>query len=98
MITALTLNPCIDHTINVAGFKYGGTNKVLKTFKDVAGKGIDSNIVIMQMGRCRWPFGCERTGKNGNRVQKYSRRRRASYKYKNIRRRDNRNERVQCVG
>ncbi len=51
MITALTLNPCIDHTINVAGFKYGGTNKVLKTFKDVAGKGIDSNIVIMQMGR-----------------------------------------------
>ena len=36
MITALTLNPCIDHTINVAGFKYCGKNKVLKTFKDVA--------------------------------------------------------------
>lgn len=50
MITTLTLNPCIDHTINIVGFKYGGSNRVKQTFRDVSGKGVNVSIVVHQLG------------------------------------------------
>lgn len=49
MITTLTLNPCIDKTINVNGFKYGGLNRVVSTRADVSGKGINVSIAVHQL-------------------------------------------------
>lgn len=50
MITTVTLNPCIDRTIEIEKFLYGGTNKVLSTRNDISGKGINVNIVLQHLG------------------------------------------------
>ncbi|MCR4431356.1 MAG: 1-phosphofructokinase family hexose kinase [Tepidanaerobacteraceae bacterium] len=50
MITTLTLNPCIDKTVVIGGFKYGGLNRVIDTRTDASGKGINVSIVISQLG------------------------------------------------
>ncbi len=41
MVVTVTLNPCIDRTVWIAGFEYGGTNRVRKTRQDVCGKGVN---------------------------------------------------------
>ncbi|TCL71635.1 fructose-1-phosphate kinase [Hydrogenispora ethanolica] len=50
MITTLTLNPCIDRTITIKGFQYGGLNRVLHTRSDFSGKGINVSIAVHQLG------------------------------------------------
>ena len=45
MVITVTLNPCVDRTIEVEKFQYGGTNKVLMTRNDISGKGINVNLV-----------------------------------------------------
>lgn len=50
MITTLTLNPCIDHTIEVEGIEIGGTNRIKKVTKNAAGKGINVSIALSQLG------------------------------------------------
>jgi 1-phosphofructokinase len=50
LITTLTLNPCIDRTITIAGFKYGGLNRVVHTRSDFSGKGINVSIAVHQLG------------------------------------------------
>ena len=50
MITTLTLNPCIDRTITIEKFLYGGTNKVTDVRSDVSGKGINVSIVLKNLG------------------------------------------------
>ncbi len=50
MITTLTLNPCIDRTITINGFKYGGLNRVIHTRSDLSGKGINVSIAVHQLG------------------------------------------------
>lgn len=50
MITTLTLNPCIDHTIKVQGLSIGGTNLVKKVKKEVGGKGINVSTALVQLG------------------------------------------------
>lgn len=50
MITTLTLNPCIDKTITVDGFNYGGLNRVVGTRNDPSGKGINVSIAVHQLG------------------------------------------------
>lgn len=50
MITTLTLNPCIDKTITVDGFKYGELNRVVGTRADISGKGINVSIAVHQLG------------------------------------------------
>jgi 1-phosphofructokinase len=50
LITTLTLNPCIDRTITIAGFKYGGLNRVVHTRSDFSGKGINVSIAVRQLG------------------------------------------------
>lgn len=50
MVTTLTLNPCIDKTIDINNFTYGGTNKVLSIRTDVSGKGVNVSIVLHQLG------------------------------------------------
>lgn len=50
MVTTVTLNPCIDRTVEIEKFVYGGTNKVVETRNDVSGKGINVNIVLQHLG------------------------------------------------
>ncbi len=45
-ILTVTLNPCIDKTITVDGFNYGGLNRVLDTREDAGGKGINVAKVL----------------------------------------------------
>ena len=49
-IVTVTLNPCVDVTITIEEFLYGGTNNVLKTKKDISGKGINTSIVLKNLG------------------------------------------------
>lgn len=50
MITTLTLNPCIDRTVTISGFAYGGTNHVDHFRCDVSGKGINVSIALNNLG------------------------------------------------
>lgn len=50
MITTLTLNPCIDRTVTIDGFAYGGTNHVENFRCDVSGKGINVSIALNNIG------------------------------------------------
>ena len=50
MITTLTLNPCIDHTIEINGLEIGGTNRIQKVKKEVGGKGINVCTALVQQG------------------------------------------------
>ncbi len=45
-ILTVTFNPCIDKTITVEGFNYGGLNRVLNVREDVGGKGINVAKVL----------------------------------------------------
>ena len=51
MVTTLTLNPCVDRTITINGFRYGGTNKITNVRSDISGKGINVSIALHQLGR-----------------------------------------------
>ena len=50
MIITLTLNPCIDHTIEVDGLETGGTNRIKKVKKEIGGKGINVSTALIQLG------------------------------------------------
>jgi len=50
LILTVSLNPCIDRTIEIEKFLYGGTNKVLKTREDISGKGINVSIALQNLG------------------------------------------------
>lgn len=50
MIITVTLNPCIDRTVQVDGFVPGGTNHVSASRCDVSGKGINVSIALKNMG------------------------------------------------
>lgn len=50
MITTLTLNPCIDHTIEVDGIEAGGTNRIRAVKRHVGGKGINVSTALIQLG------------------------------------------------
>ena len=49
-VTTLTLNPCIDKTIDVSSLNYGGVNKILAAHTDVSGKGINVSTVLRNFG------------------------------------------------
>lgn len=49
-IVTVTLNPCIDKTININGFEYGGLNRVEDEITCVGGKGINCAVVLSSMG------------------------------------------------
>lgn len=49
-VVTVTLNPCIDRTIEIEKFLYGGTNKVLATREDISGKGVNVNLVLKHLG------------------------------------------------
>lgn len=49
MIGTITLNPCIDKTLVINDFTYGGMNRVEKKLEDVSGKGINVSIALTQI-------------------------------------------------
>lgn len=50
MITAISLNPSIDRTVNVDGFTQGGLNRVVSTHSVAAGKGINVALAAAALG------------------------------------------------
>lgn len=64
MITTLTLNPCIDRTINVRNVTYGGTNHVDGARCDVSGKGINVSIALNNLGEKNRCLGFNFVGSN----------------------------------
>lgn len=50
MITAVCFNPCVDRTISISKFTYGGMNRVQSSRSDASGKGINVAIVAAQLG------------------------------------------------
>ncbi len=48
-ILTLVLNPCIDKTITIDGFTYGGLNRIQNTRVDIGGKGI--NVIKVLAGK-----------------------------------------------
>lgn len=57
MIGTITLNPCIDKTITIEGFEYGGLNRTKDVRLDASGKGINVSIALKQLGRQVRSFG-----------------------------------------
>lgn len=50
MIGTITLNPCIDKTLTINGFTFGGMNRVQEKRSDISGKGVNVSIVLSQIG------------------------------------------------
>lgn len=50
MITTVTLNPCIDLTLTLPGLTVGGLNLVERRRVDVSGKGVNTAIVLKELG------------------------------------------------
>lgn len=57
MIATLTLNPCVDKTLYIRGFYYGGMNRVERHRADVSGKGINVSVALKQLGYDACTFG-----------------------------------------
>lgn len=49
-VTTLTLNPCMDKTIDIDEMTYGGTNKIRAVQNDISGKGINVSAVLHNFG------------------------------------------------
>jgi len=50
MIVTVTMNPCIDQTLVIDNFTYGGLNKVLSARRDAAGKGLNVSLALSEWG------------------------------------------------
>lgn len=50
MICSVCLNPCIDKTVEIASFAYGGLNRILTSRSDGCGKGVNVALVAREMG------------------------------------------------
>ena len=50
MISAVCLNPCLDKTVEIEAFTYGGMNRILRKRMDASGKGVNVAIAAAQLG------------------------------------------------
>ena len=50
MITTVTLNPCIDYTVNVPELTLGSLNMMQSSRLDVSGKGVNVAVVLSRFG------------------------------------------------
>lgn len=66
-ILTVTLNPCVDKTITIEGFEYGGLNRAKNTRVDVGGKGINVAKVLSSFDASVFAFGIV-AGKQGQEV------------------------------
>ena len=62
MVTAVTLNPCVDHTLMVSRLIAGGHHETVRTHEDISGKGINVNKVLHQLGVETGAVGFDYTG------------------------------------
>lgn len=65
MIVTVTLNPCVDRTVQVDGFAPGRTNRVAASRCDVSGKGINVSIALRNLGERTLCLGFDYTGSGG---------------------------------
>ncbi len=69
MIYTLTLNPCTDKTVTVENFEIGATNRVVSYKKEICGKGINTSVVIKNLGYDVFAFSFEY--ENGDSVKNF---------------------------
>ena len=50
MIGTITMNPCMDKTLTISDFTYGGMNRVTEKRADPSGKGVNISIALTQIG------------------------------------------------
>lgn len=50
VIAALCLNPCVDKTVTINGFVYGGMNRIQESREDGSGKGVNVALALDQIG------------------------------------------------
>lgn len=50
MISAVCLNPCLDKTVEIDAFTYGGMNRIKAQRIDASGKGVNVAIAAAQLG------------------------------------------------
>lgn len=50
MIATVCLNPCIDKTVSISSFVYGGMNRIIEKREDGSGKGINVAIAARRIG------------------------------------------------
>ena len=50
MIASVCLNPCIDRTVEIDSFVYGGLNRIRSARSDGCGKGVNVALVAREMG------------------------------------------------
>ena len=51
MIYTITLNPCIDYTVNIKEWNRGKVNRTQKEECYVGGKGLNVSIVLKNLGK-----------------------------------------------
>jgi len=66
-ILTVTLNPCVDKTITIEGFEYGGLNRAKNTRVDIGGKGINVAKVLSSFDASVFACGIV-AGKQGQEV------------------------------
>lgn len=49
-VVTVTLNPCIDKTVEIEAFEIGKTNRTLSIRTDIGGKGINVSKILYSFG------------------------------------------------
>ncbi|MGL4656353.1 MAG: 1-phosphofructokinase [Sarcina sp.] len=70
MIITVTLNPAIDHTVEIDNFEINKVNRISNSRKDVGGKGINVSKVLKELGVNSKAIGIL-AGKNGEYIQSF---------------------------
>lgn len=50
MIAAVCANPCVDKTVTIGSFNYGGMNRIVESREDGSGKGVNVALASVQLG------------------------------------------------
>ena len=50
LLMTITLNPCIDKTVTLDGFRLGGLNRITSARYDLSGKGINLSSAFRALG------------------------------------------------
>jgi 1-phosphofructokinase len=50
MIAAVCANPCVDKTVTIGSFNYGGMNRIVESLEEGSGKGVNVALAAIQLG------------------------------------------------